>query len=330
MWQRARDTVRWGGNIMTKKWRRDYGEGHNIEESASDEAGGGANVGTCAGADGPCASAAPDVLDREDSSGAGGAPAAEDESSTAATATSPLWPVALYVPNLLGYLRILLSFAGLRCAVRRRPNEALNTWIAAALLDLIDGAAARRLDQCSRFGVLLDIVADNVLRTVAWVSAMMESSRSDGAKTDVVCLCAAIVICLEWTTMFCSQSSQAANQSDEHDQHWKDVRSKSDRAPPPLWVQAVFRNNFRSFPGVLAIYGLFVAPFGTYVWCADDWAAKATWPYRILSEQTILALLATSYAGRLLSAMIELWLCCEYLRGVIALDSRKRAKQKVS
>jgi hypothetical protein len=68
-----------------------------------------------------------------------------------------------------------------------------------------------------------------------------------------------------------------------------------------------------------------VAPFSTYVWYADS-MTKETWPTQLFSEQVLLFLIYMSYAGRFLSAMVELWLCYEYLNGVIERDSDSKRK----
>jgi hypothetical protein len=75
--------------------------------------------------------------------------------------------VLLYIPNLIGYLRVactLLSLILMICFPRR--------WIIAIILyvssfvgDLFDGLAARKLDQCSLFGGLLDMVTDRCSTT---------------------------------------------------------------------------------------------------------------------------------------------------------------------
>ena len=113
--------------------------------------------------------------------------------------------------------------------------------------------------------------------------------------------------------------------------HWKEANcnqgSAERRKPPPLWVRAVFRNNFRSPLGVFAIFGLFVTPLGTYVWLADR-SSKSSWPWMVLSEEGISNLIWAAYAGRLLSASVEMWLCFDYLRKVIAKDARPRVRRK--
>jgi CDP-diacylglycerol--inositol 3-phosphatidyltransferase len=69
--------------------------------------------------------------------------------------------VYLYVPNLIGYLRVFLLFASVFYAFK-------NPWIfvvlygSSELLDAFDGFAARYLNQSSRLGAVLDMVTDRV------------------------------------------------------------------------------------------------------------------------------------------------------------------------
>ena len=72
------------------------------------------------------------------------------------------YDVLLYVPNLIGYARVLfalLGFLTMMCAPK--------FWLVGTLLyllnfigDLIDGWAARKMKQCSSFGGVLDMVTD--------------------------------------------------------------------------------------------------------------------------------------------------------------------------
>lgn len=70
--------------------------------------------------------------------------------------------VLLYVPNLIGYLRVICTVLSLILMICF-PHM----WITAIILyvssfvgDLFDGMAARKFDQCSLFGGLLDMVTD--------------------------------------------------------------------------------------------------------------------------------------------------------------------------
>ena len=70
--------------------------------------------------------------------------------------------VLLYIPNLIGYLRVICTVLSLILMIRF-PDR----WIIAIILyvssfvgDLFDGLAARKFDQCSIFGGMLDMVTD--------------------------------------------------------------------------------------------------------------------------------------------------------------------------
>ena len=223
------------------------------------------------------------------------------------------WRVLLYVPNLMGYLRIFLAFQGYQAAMQNQHSNALNMWIAAAILDLFDGIVARRLNQCSQFGALLDVIADNILRSIVWISIIMEVAEHDDTSHGKRCIWTAILF-LEWITMLCSQCKS-------QDKHWKDMTQKEH----PFWVQAVFRNNFRTVPGILTIYGLFIAPLGTYVMYADE-----IWPKELLSDRYISYLLSASYVGRMMAASVELWICFDYTCHVINSDNTQDNKSKIT
>jgi phosphatidylglycerophosphate synthase len=280
-----------------RKYRRDYGEGHVIDDGSVDSI--------------------DDRITDGETSDCFHTPKEDADPNTSKSS----WPIVLYIPNLMGYLRIFLSVYGLISAIQQQAPTALNTWIAASLLDLFDGIAARRLNQCSKFGVLLDILADNILRTIIWISAIVESLKHNDERVTTIVCCWTAVICLEWITMVCSQCNQANSESG----HWKDFQ-KGRKAP--FWIEAVFQNNFRSIPGTIAIFGLFVAPFGSYVWAADR-STKTTWPWKVLldSEYAALLLIRSAYVGRLLCVVVECWLCLEYISGLIHHDTLQSTKK---
>lgn len=69
--------------------------------------------------------------------------------------------VLLYVPNLIGYARIVLLLASLRTMLHD-PYVTASLYMLSALLDAFDGMAARRLNQCTKFGAMLDQLTDRV------------------------------------------------------------------------------------------------------------------------------------------------------------------------
>lgn len=74
---------------------------------------------------------------------------------------------------------------------------ALLVFAIAALLDAVDGHVARAYNQCSAFGVVLDVVADNVLRACLWMTAALLDAR--------FALPAVGFVACEWLTLLASQ-----------------------------------------------------------------------------------------------------------------------------
>lgn len=173
--------------------------------------------------------------------------------------------ILLYVPNVLGYVRIVLSLLGLYYAViflhrfsssDDIPLRAVATWIGACALDLVDGILARKFNQTSNFGVLLDIVADNVLRSCIWIAVIIsatvmsatlvvdDDSLQQHLSADVILtiIVSALIICLEWSTLVATQVHAAIDGG----VHWKNTREKGD----PWLVRKYFANNFRNPVGM--------------------------------------------------------------------------------
>ena len=206
-------------------------------------------------------------------------------------------PVALYLPNILGYARILLAFWGLYKSFFD-PVEAVLLFILSASLDLFDGILARALNQTSAFGVLVDIAADNILRTCGWMAAALDPEASPSLK-----LVSAGVICLEWITMLSTQLHANISQ-----QHWKAQREND-----PILVRALFANGFKNPIGALSMYGL----FSSYLWAYGAHHAQL---YERIPMYELLQY--TAYIGRVLSIFVELYMVKSYLSLVIDRDAK--------
>jgi CDP-alcohol phosphatidyltransferase len=263
----------------------------------------------------------------------------------------PRLPVVLYVPNLLGYTRIGLALVGLQYATTASPTQphspvvAVAIWLVATSLDLVDGVAARALRQTSKFGSLLDIMADNILRTSIWIAAVAASAAASNDAADKekpawvtetltttrwgpwvswtlpffasvvnVPIGACVVICLEWMTMVSTQVPLFATNASEQ-QHWKTARQKD-----PWIVQAFFCHNFCNVWGAFGIFGLFSANLFCYA------------SYHVILYRNIpgfYTLRAVAYSGRLLAAYIELWFCRSFWSIVLDGDERSRQSKQV-
>ncbi|EFJ27559.1 hypothetical protein SELMODRAFT_411677 [Selaginella moellendorffii] len=79
----------------------------------------------------------------------------------AASATSRRWPIYLYVPNLIGYARILINITAFAiCFSHKALFVAL--YFFSFVCDYFDGRFAQLLNQRSTFGAVLDMVTDRV------------------------------------------------------------------------------------------------------------------------------------------------------------------------
>ena len=72
--------------------------------------------------------------------------------------------VYLYVPNLIGYFRVILAFVGYNAALTDW-SLTVGCYCLSQLLDAADGYAARVLGQSSTFGAVLDMVTDRASTT---------------------------------------------------------------------------------------------------------------------------------------------------------------------
>lgn len=120
---------------------------------------------------------------------------------------------------------------------------ALLVFVADAALDLLDGYVARRLNQTSQLGAMLDIFADNVLRSCMWVSSALLDAR--------LALPALLCLSVEWATLLATHLVAQR----EDGRHWKMLRDAD-----PWLVQYFFSNNFRNVLGMWGIGSLFLAP----------------------------------------------------------------------
>jgi len=67
--------------------------------------------------------------------------------------------IFLFIPNIIGYSRIVLAFASLYY-MPLHPRTCSLLYSVSCLLDALDGWAARKYEQSTRFGAVLDMVTD--------------------------------------------------------------------------------------------------------------------------------------------------------------------------
>ncbi|KAJ2157810.1 phosphatidylinositol synthase 1 (CDP-alcohol phosphatidyltransferase1) [Coemansia sp. RSA 552] len=71
-----------------------------------------------------------------------------------------------FVPNLIGYSRVLLTAFAVFGMYYEYPTLTFISYALSELLDVADGYYARKLKQCSKFGEVLDMVTDRCTTTV--------------------------------------------------------------------------------------------------------------------------------------------------------------------
>ncbi|KAJ2724833.1 phosphatidylinositol synthase 1 (CDP-alcohol phosphatidyltransferase1) [Coemansia sp. Benny D115] len=71
-----------------------------------------------------------------------------------------------FVPNLIGYSRVLLTVLAVYFMYYEYPALMFLSYALSELLDAADGYYARKLGQCSKFGEVLDMVTDRCTTTV--------------------------------------------------------------------------------------------------------------------------------------------------------------------
>eukprot|EP00730_Choanoeca_flexa_P013761 TRINITY_DN5673_c0_g1_i1.p1 TRINITY_DN5673_c0_g1~~TRINITY_DN5673_c0_g1_i1.p1 ORF type:complete len:222 (+),score=41.41 TRINITY_DN5673_c0_g1_i1:85-750(+) len=67
--------------------------------------------------------------------------------------------IFLFVPNIIGFARVILVIASL-FYMTTDPYMAMGLYWSSAFLDVFDGMAARKFDQSTLFGAVLDMVSD--------------------------------------------------------------------------------------------------------------------------------------------------------------------------
>ena len=79
-----------------------------------------------------------------------------------------LLQVLLFIPNLIGYARLIMALTAFQVAFES-PHHFLLLYTASFVLDAADGWAARRWNQCTMFGTILDMFTDRASTSAAIV-----------------------------------------------------------------------------------------------------------------------------------------------------------------
>jgi len=180
----------------------------------------------------------------------------------------------------------------------QRPLIAGALYAASALLDAVDGAAARALGQSSAFGAFMDVAVDNGGRALLWCLAV----ANGGAAPSL----AALTLLLEGLCLAATHAQHGAGAA------WKSEAFGPGRCPPPLlaWLAS---DGLRAPQGQLLLTSLHVLPLLLFLGPAA--AARGVGP------GSWRALLLLPAALRAAAAALELWVLVEHLGRLLALDA---------
>ena len=206
----------------------------------------------------------------------------------------------LFVPNLITFFRISLSLYASTVS-SSNPWYFIAVVLLACVTDIVDGYFARKLNQCSKIGVFLDVVADNILRTVLWVAAALARPK--------LATVAAAIISLEWICFVSTQLSTLTNK----EQTWKS------RKKLPWIVSKYFENGFRNLFGGPGVIALFFCPLFIYMEATVDFGGFE-------SYAQIAGALCCAY--RVFDSVIEIYFILDYVNVLLELDEENVLKKR--
>ena len=160
--------------------------------------------------------------------------------------------VFLFVPNIIGYIRIGMILYSLKY-FKENTGYFLLIMFIQSCLDFVDGIAARKLNQCSKFGAILDIVIDNISRTTTWISCVYHMPyKNNELLSYIIPFCCIYCITEMWFCCLCTQMMSTLS-----GEHWKKRLKQGD----PIWIAKIFKNGFKNIYGFFVIGSTFSLPW---------------------------------------------------------------------
>ena len=189
----------------------------------------------------------------------------------------PAIRVLLFVPNLIGYCRLLLLIAS--WTQWNKPTLFLGLFITSGALDFIDGMIARRLKQTSAFGAWFDVAIDNLSRSLIWTMLFPSFGF--------------FISSYEWMTFVCTHQLGKI---------WKAPTTKQ-----PHFVVNVMANNFNTPLGLWVILSIWFLPMWLYC------LTFCNMTFTLLNTITTFALVA----GRILGFAVETYFVLQHIKGLL-------------
>ena len=200
----------------------------------------------------------------------------------------------------------------------------VSIWIVASALDHLDSKIALCCDQSSEFGVLLDIISDNIFRASTWMACIVVSYspnlKDESSNTSwVLPMITVGLISIEWMTIVSTQMAALLMEKNANESiSLEDPEGGQDKVPADPWIiEQMYKNDFRNALGLITIFGSMECGVVHFLHLLRVPILREFPCYAsLLDASRILA-----YAGRLLALYAECWFCFDYLRMVIKGDT---------
>ncbi|TFK76525.1 phosphatidylinositol synthase [Pluteus cervinus] len=222
-----------------------------------------------------------------------------------ATAQTYSENVFLFVPNIIGYTRVILAGLSLHY-MSYHPKYCTILYSVSCLLDAVDGQAARALNQTSKFGAVLDMVTDRC--TTSCLLCYLASAYPPYA------ILFQFLIALDFSSHYMHMYSSLATGSRSH----KLVTSDVSRI---LWL---YYNDSRTLFLICAGNELFFVSLYLMKWISTPLHLPD--PFGSLTLEQVLALIcAPIFVLKNLINLVQLWKASKILVGI---DLAERANAR--
>lgn len=212
-----------------------------------------------------------------------------------------------FVPNIIGYVRLLSVFSFCLFDARGNYHLAAGFYLLCVVLDLFDGMLARKLNQCSKFGEFLDVFVDNCARSSLWIAVVCHSSRENSFLRPLLIL----PLILEWTCFI------STHKPSDGSRNWKYAGDQK----YPWFIEKIFENGFKNPFGGVAIAGSFFLPLALYCGFLELSIARPTSLVASLSDQSYAMAVCVLILGRCICACAELYIIASHCISLLPRDA---------
>ncbi|KAF9456773.1 CDP-diacylglycerol-inositol 3-phosphatidyltransferase [Collybia nuda] len=225
-----------------------------------------------------------------------------------ATAQTYSENVFLFIPNIIGYARVILAGLSLHF-MSYHPKYCTIAYVVSCLLDAVDGQAARVLGQTSKFGAVLDMVTDRC--TTSCLLCYLSIAYPDYA------IGFQFLIALDFSSHYMHMYSSLVTGSRSHKLVTSDVSHI-------LWL---YYNDSRTLFFVCAGNELFFVSLYLMKWVTDPIGLPTPLPNLTYAQAVALISLPVCFLKNVIN-LVQLWKASKILVGV-DLAEREMARKEL-